>query len=146
MIITVRSDIGAGFRGSAEGVTALLDLASKSGIADQLEKRDCVVTLAEGFSSIYAKNIENVLHICETVCIEVCASLRSGQFPLVISGDHSSAVGTIAGIKKAKPKARLGIIWIDAHADLHTPFTSHSGNLHGMTLAASLGLDNRACL
>jgi arginase len=146
MIITVRSDIGAGFRGSAEGITALLDLSAKSGIADHLEKKDCAVTFADGFSSIYAKNIENILHICEVVCIEVYASLRSGQFPIVISGDHSSAVGTIAGIKKAKPESRLGIIWIDAHADLHTPFTSHSGNMHGMPLAASLGLDNIACL
>ncbi len=145
-IITVRSDIGAGFRGSAEGVTALLDLASNSGITDQFATKDCAVTFAEGFSSSYAKNIEKVLHICVAVCLEVCASLKSGQFPLVISGDHSSATGTIAGIKKAKPGSRLGIIWIDAHADLHTPFTSHSGNLHGMTLAAALGLDNKACL
>lgn len=145
-IIAVRSDIGAGFGGSAGGVTVLLDLLAKSGITEQLVTKDCTVTLAEGFSSIYAKNIEKVLHICEAVCIEVCASLRSGQFPLVISGDHSSAAGTIAGIKKAKPESRLGIIWLDAHADLHTPFTSYSGNLHGMTLAAALGLDNKACL
>ena len=145
MIITVRSDIGAGSRGSAEGVTVLLDLSEQSGIADQLEKKDCEVLFAEGFTSVYAKNIEKVLHICEAVCGEVYASLRSGYFPIVISGDHSSATGTIAGIKKAKPESRLGIIWIDAHADLHTPFTSSSGNMHGMTLAASLGLDNVAC-
>jgi arginase len=146
MIITVCSDIGAGFRGAAAGVTTLLRLSEKSGIADQLEKRDCVVSFAEGFTSEYAKNIEKVLLICEEVCLEVCESLRSGHIPIVISGDHSSATGTIAGIKKAKPESRLGIIWVDAHADLHTPFTSYSGNMHGMTLAASLGLDNIACL
>ena len=146
VIITVRSDSGAGFRGSAQGIAALLDLATKSGISDRLEKRDCVVSFAEGFTSVYAKNIEKVLYICEEVCLEVCESLVSGHVPIVISGDHSSATGTIAGIKKAKPESRLGIIWVDAHADLHTPYTSCTGNMHGMTLAASLGMDNVACL
>jgi arginase len=146
MIITVRSDSGAGVRGSDQGITALLDLAVKSGIADRVAKRDCDVAFAEDFSSVYAKNIEQVLYICEVVCLEVCGSLKSGHIPIVISGDHSSATGTIAGIKKAKPESRLGIIWIDAHADLHTPYTSYTGNMHGMTLAAALGLDNIACL
>jgi arginase len=146
VIITVRSDIGAGFRGSDQGITALLDLFDKSNIAAQVKKKDCVVSYAEGFTSVYAKNIEKVLYICEAVCGEVYDSLMSGHIPIVISGDHSSATGTIAGIKKAKPESRLGIIWVDAHADLHTPFTTYSGNMHGMTLAASLGLDNAECL
>ncbi len=146
VIITVRSDIGAGFRGSDQGITVLLDLSTKSGIADMVEKRDCVVSFAEGFTSVYAKHIEKILYICEAVCVEVYESLMSGQVPILISGDHSSATGTIAGIKKAKPESRLGIIWVDAHADLHSPFTSYSGNMHGMTLAASLGVDNIACL
>jgi arginase len=146
VIITVCSDSGAAFRGSDRGVAELLDLFAKSGISDQIEKRDCDVSFAEGFTSVYAKNIEKVLHICEAVCEEVCKSLISGHVPILISGDHSSAAGTIAGIKKAKPESRLGIIWVDAHADLHSPFTSYSGNMHGMTLAASLGVDNKACL
>jgi len=146
VIITIRSDIGAGFRGSDQGVTALLDLSTESGLSDKVEKRDCDVSFADGFTSLYAKNIEKVLHICEAVCVEVCDSLMSGHFPVLISGDHSSATGTIAGIKKAKPDSRLGIIWVDAHADLHSPYTSFTGNMHGMTLAASLGMDNRACL
>ena len=61
---------------------------------------------------------------------------------MVLSGDHSSAGGTIAGIKMAKPKSNLGVIWIDAHADLHTPYTTPSGNMHGMPLAAAIGEDN----
>ena len=146
VIITVRSDSGAGVRGSDQGITALLDLAAKSGIADRIEKRDCDVAFTEGFSSAYVKHIEQTLHICASVCVEVCESLKSGHIPIVISGDHSSAIGTIAGIKKAKPESRLGIIWMDAHADLHTPYTTHTGNMHGMTLAAALGLDNVACL
>jgi arginase len=64
------------------------------------------------------------------------------EFPVVLSGDHSIAAGTIAGIKKAYPSKRLGVVWIDAHADIHSPFTTPSGNVHGMPLAAALGLDN----
>ena len=67
MIITVRSDIGAGFRGSDQGITALLDLSTKSGLSDKVEMRDCVVSFAEGFTSVYAKHIEKVLHISESV-------------------------------------------------------------------------------
>ena len=61
----------------------------------------------------------------------------------MFSGDHSSAGGTIAGIKSAFPEKRLGVIWIDAHADLHTPYTSPSGNVHGMPLSTALAEDNR---
>ncbi len=59
-----------------------------------------------------------------------------------MAGDHSTAYGTIAGIKKAYPKKRLGVVWIDAHADLHTPFTTPSGNMHGMPMAMAFGIDN----
>ena len=61
----------------------------------------------------------------------------------MLSGDHSTAGGTISGIRMAKPKSKLGVIWIDAHADLHTPFTTPSGNMHGMPLAAVIGEDNQ---
>jgi arginase len=61
---------------------------------------------------------------------------------LILAGDHSSAGGSIAGIKKSNPDKRLGVIWIDAHADLHSPYTSPSGNMHGMPLATALNFDN----
>ena len=69
-------------------------------------------------------------------------TLRFGEFPLVLAGDHSSANATIAGIKAAYPHKTLGVVWIDAHADIHSPYTTPSGNVHGMPLAAALGLDN----
>jgi len=69
-------------------------------------------------------------------------TLRFGEFPLVLAGDHSSANATIAGIKAAYPTKTLGVVWIDAHADLHSPYTTPSGNVHGMPLAAALGVDN----
>ena len=65
---------------------------------------------------------------------------------MVLSGDHSSALGTISGIKSANPTERLGVIWLDAHADIHSPYTSPSGNLHGMPMAAVLNVDNTDCM
>jgi arginase len=61
---------------------------------------------------------------------------------LIISGDHSSAGGSIAALKSAFPTKRVGVVWIDAHADLHSPYTSPSGNMHGMPLATALAEDN----
>jgi len=78
----------------------------------------------------------------ERVSKAVCETLKSGLFPLVLAGDHSTAGGTIAGIKMAKPKNRLGVIWIDAHADMHSPYTTPSGNMHGMPLTTALAEDN----
>src|SRR5690606_40461488 len=57
---------------------------------------------------------------------------------------RSTAIGTIAGIRKAYPKKRLGVIWIDAHADIHSPYTTPTGNVHGMPIAVSLDEDNLA--
>ena len=74
----------------------------------------------------------------------VAKALKKGHFPIVLTGDHSNAGGTISGLVKAFPEKSLGIIWIDAHADLHTPYTSPSGNIHGMPLAAMLGLNEQA--
>lgn len=70
-------------------------------------------------------------------------SLEKNNYPLVLSGDHSSAAGTISGIKAVYPDSLLGVVWIDAHADIHSPYTTPSGNMHGMPLAAVLQEDNR---
>ncbi len=75
----------------------------------------------------------------------VSESIKSHFFPVILSGDHSNAGATIAGIKMAKPKSKLGVIWIDAHADLHTPYTTPSGNMHGMPLATAINEDNADC-
>jgi arginase len=78
----------------------------------------------------------------ERISKAVCDSMKNNFFPVILSGDHSNAGGTIAGIKMAKPKSKLGVIWIDAHADLHTPYTTPSGNMHGMPLATAIAEDN----
>jgi len=61
-----------------------------------------------------------------------------------LSGDHSLALGSLAGLKRTYGAQQIGVVWIDAHADLHSPFSTPSGNIHGMPLAAALAQDNRA--
>lgn len=75
-------------------------------------------------------------------------ALKDGKMPLVIGGDHSLAIGSIAGITKfySEKKSRIGLIWMDAHADINTPETSVSGNIHGMPLAHALGVGNQQLL
>lgn len=101
--------------------------------------------LFDGAKHAYAKFIDGVMIMEERVCLEVYETLWNDYFPLVIAGDHSTAYGTIAGIKKSNPGGRLGVVWIDAHADIHTPFTTPSGNMHGMPLAMACGIDNLEC-
>lgn len=100
--------------------------------------------LFEDTDTPYAIRIEGIIKVYDRICESISRHLStSWNFPLVLAGDHSTAAGTIAGIKKAWPDDRLGVIWIDAHADLHTPYTTPSGNVHGMPLAAALGIDNK---
>jgi len=146
-IIKNRSDIGAGTRGSDMGIDAI-EIAAINANNDYFTRFDFVDVETENESiynkvkNTYMKRIEHVSYQCKRVCNAVNDSLNEQSFPLVISGDHSSALGTISGIKKAFPEKRLGVVWIDAHADMHSPFTSPSGNIHGMPLAAALGEDN----
>lgn len=141
------SEIGAGTRGASLGVDAIkiaaLDFMSNFFVHFPSEKIEAENKLLfEPIQSPYAKRIHGVLTMYERVSKAVCDSIKGHFFPVLISGDHSTAGGTIAGIKMAKPKSKLGVIWIDAHADLHTPYTTPSGNMHGMPLAASIGEDN----
>ncbi|MDX6514028.1 MAG: arginase [Gaiellaceae bacterium] len=78
---------------------------------------------------------------CESIAGEVAAAVRGGHMPLVLGGDHSIALGTLGGL--ASVHGPGGVIWIDAHGDLNRPETSPSGNVHGMVLAAALGLAGR---
>lgn len=147
-LIEVPSEIGAGTRGASLGVDAIkiaaLDFMSNFFVHFPSEKIPHENKLLfEPIESPYAKRIKGVLSMCEKVSKAVAETIKTSFFPVVISGDHSNAAGTIAGIKIARPKSRLGIVWIDAHADLHTPYTTPSGNLHGMPLAASIGEDNK---
>ena len=100
--------------------------------------------LFEPAKNTYAKRISGILSIYERLANTVSQTLKKNGFPIVLAGDHSTAGGTIAGIKMAYPKQRLGVIWIDAHADIHSPYTTPTGNIHGMPIAVSLAEDNIA--
>ncbi|HAM79513.1 arginase [Ornithinibacillus bavariensis] len=84
------------------------------------------------------KNLEQVIEANETLAKMVDEEIQKGAFPLILGGDHSIAIGSLAGI--SKHYKNLGVIWYDAHGDLNTSETSPSGNIHGMPLAVSLGL------
>ena len=149
-IIKNRSDIGAGTRGSDMGIDAI-EIAAINQNNDYFHKhlfQDVVThneTIYNKNNNNFAKRIEHVVEQCQRVSDAVSENLGAAFFPIVLSGDHSSALGTISGIKAANPHKKLGVIWIDAHADIHSPFTSPSGNIHGMPLAAAMGLDNLDC-
>jgi arginase len=89
-----------------------------------------------------ARYLKEITRACTRLCTRVEQVMKLGHFPLVLGGDHSIAVGTIAGVSAyyRSRKKRLGLLWIDAHGDINTPETSPSGNVHGMPLAAVLGL------
>jgi arginase len=150
-LIEVPSEIGAGTRGASLGVDAIkiaaLDFMSNFFIHFPSEKVPHENKLLfEPIESPFAKRIGGVTVMYEKVSKSVADSIKGGFFPVVLSGDHSIAGATIAGLKMAKPKSKLGVIWIDAHADLHTPYTTPSGNLHGMPLSISIGEDNKECM
>jgi arginase len=149
-IIEVKSEIGAGTRGASLGVEAIkiasLDLNSDFFKQyESVEVENVNELLFDGAKHSYAKFIDGVMIMEERVCLEVYETIWEENFPLIIAGDHCTAYGTIAGIKKADPRLRLGVIWIDAHADIHTPFTTPSGNMHGMALSMACGIDNLEC-
>jgi arginase len=146
-LIEVPSEIGAGTRGASLGIEAIkiaaLDFMSNFFIhfpSDRIPVENKL--LYEPIESPYAKRIKGIASMYEKVSKAVSDTMKSNFFPVVLSGDHSIAGATIAGIRMAKPKSRLGVIWIDAHADLHTPYTTPSGNMHGMPLALSINEDN----
>jgi arginase len=149
-IIKNRSDIGAGTRGSDMGIDAI-EIAAINQNNEYFNRhlfQDVVThneTIYNKNTNNFAKRIEHVVEQCQRVSDAVSENLTQGFFPIVLSGDHSSALGTISGIKAAYPNKILGVIWIDAHADMHSPYTSPSGNIHGMPLAAAMGIDNLDC-
>jgi arginase len=146
--IEVKSELGAGTRGASMGVDALKIAALDYG-SSLFKKYESVEVpnennlLFEPIGSPYARRIKGIYSMWEKIANEVGTTLKKGIFPIVLSGDHSNGGATISGIKIALPKtAKLGVIWIDAHADIHSPYTTPSGNMHGMPLAAVLNEDN----
>ena len=142
-IIGVPIDMGAGRRGVDMGPSAiryaslrekLVDLGYRVEDTGNLEvaiMETCQITEPK------LKYIDCIVPMARRTAGAVATSIQGGRFPLVLGGDHSIAIGSIHGAAKHK---KLGVIWVDAHADFNTPETTPSGNIHGMPLAALCGL------
>lgn len=88
------------------------------------------------------KNLNSVVAVCEKLAAAVDKVLTEGGLPICVGGDHSLAMGSIAG--SAKHCRRLGLLWIDSHSDINTHMTTATGNIHGMPVSASFGLGEEA--
>jgi len=141
-IVGVPMDLGADRRGVDMGPSAI----RYAGVVARLEKMgmdirdrgDIPVSRPHHFTETENhKYLDEVVEANQKLAGVVSNIMQEGRFPLVLGGDHSIALGTIAGV--AKHVKTLGVIWFDAHGDLNTGETSPSGNIHGMPLAASLG-------
>lgn len=141
------SEIGAGTRGASLGIDALKLASLKENNAFFRQFKTYRVAhknamLFEENRTPHAIRIEGILEVYENIKHAVQSCLVQEDFPIILAADHASAGGTIAGIKQHYPSKRLGVIWIDAHGDLHSPYTTPSGNVHGMPLAISIAEDN----
>lgn len=149
-LVEVRSEIAAGTRGASLGIDALkiasLDKTSDFFTRfDPIHVQDANNFLWRGNKHPNAKYIDGVYQVLKNVYSTIESLRLEKIFPIILAGDHATAAGTIMGIKTADPEKRLGVIWIDAHADLHTPYTTPSGNMHGMPLAMCIQADNLEC-
>jgi arginase len=141
------SEITAGTRGASLGPYAVITEARR--VQSKLFGEHPIVTLPDSNALLdketiytFAKNIEGLTSVYNAISETLVNCYNQKKFPFVLAGDHGSAGGTIAGIKKAFPEKRIGVVWIDAHGDIHSPYTSPSGNMHGMPVATALAIDN----
>lgn len=140
-ILGIASDIAGGRLGQARGVEILCDYVRESKIA-LLDENNYLSPAHKNLDTTNSK-AKNIAHLYDfysqrvSKCME--SILQKGDFALILSGDHSSALASVQGLQNAMPNETVGIVWIDAHADIHTPFTSPSGNMHGMPLGALIG-------
>jgi arginase len=148
-VIGAPLDLGQDRRGVDMGPSAIryADLAehllAKLGIeTHDLGNIEAPVAESTAAGDERARFLSQILALCDRVAKLVAHARRQGETPLVLGGDHSVALGSLVGM--ASVHGPGGVLWIDAHGDLNTPETSPSGNVHGMVLAAALGLGGEA--
>ena len=142
-IIGAASGLGAQDRGCADGPVAFHRSQAWHELADEPHV-DWARTLFPP-EMAGAAPVERVAALCRELADEVALTLGNGDFPLVIGGDHSVAIGTWSGVARTVGRP-VGLLWIDAHLDSHTPESSYSGALHGMPLACLLGRGDKRLL
>src|SRR5512146_1928533 len=147
-VIGVPLDLGQSRRGVDMGPSAV----RVAGLEARLEALGHTVTdagnapvvLAEQkkFGDPHAKYLKEITMTCTKLADMVVKALDAGEMPLTVGGDHSCAAGSVSGVAEfyRRRKQKIGLIWIDAHSDINTPDSSPSGNVHGMPLAAIMGL------
>lgn len=141
-VIGVPMDLGQSRRGVDMGPSAM----RYAGMAERLHNLqyrvkdlgDLQIPLEQEEEEETLHNLKRVTSVNEELANLVDQEVASGAFPLILGGDHSISIGSIAGI--AKHYSNLGVIWYDAHGDLNSDETSPSGNIHGMSLAVNLGV------
>ena len=146
-IIGVPMDLGASRRGVDMGPSALRvgGLATHiKQMGHQLEDIGNIPVKQpeeQHYGEKKAKYLNEIAETCQGLAAIVEKTLDEGMIPIVMGGDHSIAVGTVGGVSRhfQKREKRIGLVWLDAHADMNTPETSPSGNVHGMPLASIVG-------
>jgi arginase len=148
-VIGAPLDLGAGRRGVDMGPSAVrvAGLGKRLGALgyDVVDLGNVPVAQPESVGDAGpgdAKYLHQIAATCERLGELVASGLADGKMPLVLGGDHSIAVGTVAGVSRffGESNRKIGLLWIDAHADMNTPQSSPSGNVHGMPLACCAGL------
>ena len=146
-LVSVQMDLGAGRRGVDMGPSAIRIAGLRdtlAGLGYRIREMGTVVaadperTEQQDVHALYLTEVESV---CRRARDLVEDALERGCMPLVLGGDHSIAIGSVAGVSRfyARRGERIGLIWVDAHSDMNTPGTSPSGNVHGMPLAVLTG-------
>ena len=153
-ITNVHLDLGAGRRGTDMGASAM----HVAGLVPRLHAIGHPVQSVStidvqsfetiGHGSDNARFLEEIESAVTQLADRVEGVCDAKQFPLILGGDHSQAIGTIAGLARhlRKRQERLGVIWVDAHTDMNTPDSSPSGNVHGMPLACALGIGPKSLI
>jgi arginase len=148
-VIGAPLDLGAGRRGVDMGPSAIRAADLEQHLQDTLGIRaidlgnvEAPVAESTEAGDEHARFLPQILALCDRVAGLVATARRAGQTPLVLGGDHSVALGSLVGM--ASVSGPGGVLWLDAHGDLNTPESSPSGNVHGMVLAAALGLGGGA--
>lgn len=151
-IFGVPSDLGANIQGALMGPPAIRISGLKKQIEaigyDVLDRGNLEVPVRDALGPKARDTfyLEALTVLCQDLCQKTKDSMAAGHLPLVLGGDHSLAIGSISGISSwyASEGKKTGLIWVDAHADINTPESSDSGNIHGMPLATLLGRGHKA--
>ncbi len=151
LVIGVPMDLGAGRRGVDMGPSAIRigglheKLAQMGAAAEDAGNIEVKIPEEAPRGEKKQMYLKEIAQVCKRLSKRVAQTLEKAKFPLILGGDHSLAAGSVAGTSHfyRKQKRKIGLIWIDAHTDMNTSESSSSGNVHGMPLAAILGVGPR---